>query len=364
MNSFQRPIIGVFVFKELINRLLNQKKNRKESMLQKANRKAKTTLYYFSSDSIDYNNQQINGVYYNETTNLWETKSFPYPDIIYGRRRYSVRTFRNNKQIKRIKCVNSPHYFNKWDVYTKLMKNDQIRPHLPFTKLYKHPDDLNNMFSDVNKVYLKSLKQNNGIGILCVEKLKTDNHYKYSYVKKGKLVANKVNSFSQLLNVIMSFFKSRKFVIQHAIDLLSIDGNISDIRSDVQRNGKGELEFVAHSIRVASRNSPISNTKSKPKIYQFKNFFKNKLQYSDEQVRSLRLRIENLLKIIYEELELSYGHFGEMGIDIGIDSKGKIWFIESNAKPGKNSFWVYDEKVIFKAFLNPLEYSKYLYKNS
>ena len=50
-----------------------------------------------------------------------------------------------------------------------------------------------------------------------------------------------------------------------------------------------------------------------------------------------------------------------MGIDFGLDQQGGIWFIESNAKPAKDSLYQsFDRKTIQSSFLNPLEYAKYL----
>ncbi|WP_374701241.1 YheC/YheD family protein [Thalassobacillus sp. C254] len=45
--------------------------------------------------------------------------------------------------------------------------------------------------------------------------------------------------------------------------------------------------------------------------------------------------MESLLLTIFKKIEESYGRFGEMGIDIGIDQGGNLWIIECNAKPGK-----------------------------
>jgi hypothetical protein len=67
----------------------------------------------------------------------------------------------------------------------------------------------------------------------------------------------------------------------------------------------------------------------------------------------------------FNYIEDSYGSFGELGIDYAIDVTGKLWFIECNAKPGKDTVYLsYDKNTIKKAFQNPLDYGKYLWRNS
>ena len=71
------------------------------------------------------------------------------------------------------------------------------------------------------------------------------------------------------------------------------------------------------------------------------------------------------MALIYHSLEESYGSFGEIGIDFGIDSSDHIWFIEPNARSAKVSLMkAFDETTYHQSFLNPLEYAKYLYQQA
>ena len=82
-----------------------------------------------------------------------------------------------------------------------------------------------------------------------------------------------------------------------------------------------------------------------------------------EEIALLKSRVEDFLVRIYIYLEQSYGPFGELGIDIGMDKAGRLWFIESNTKSTKVSLCnASSGETMQKAFLNPLEYAKYLYR--
>lgn len=85
------------------------------------------------------------------------------------------------------------------------------------------------------------------------------------------------------------------------------------------------------------------------------------MKYTENELENLKFMIDNFLFKIYECLEESYGAFGEMGIDFGLDNKGKIWFIESNSKPAKTTIHMLsNDRVLMQSYLNPMEYAKHL----
>ncbi|QOR65062.1 YheC/YheD family protein [Cytobacillus suaedae] len=342
-----------------------QRVGKKTNRLRKMNEIANTNLYFFSTKDVDYNRKIISGIFYDRSTKKWVRSEFPFPDVYYSR----AGELKNNQNVKRLRAtfdemhiakINSERYYHKWDSYQELMKYEELHPHLPETKLYKKKSDLEEMFRDSHRLYLKSFRQNNGSGIMSVTEKKDG--YEYKYFKKDQLTIGTSNNLTELIKIIKSFFKRKRFIIQKSIDLLAYNNKALDLRCDVQRNGKGELECVSHSVRVAAENSHITNTRTKPNIQPFKEFFVGKLGFTNEEFMKLKTRLEQLLFKVFEKVEESYGSYGEIGIDIGIDKNGGLWLIECNMMPGKNSLWVNDEKTIDRAFLNPLEYAKFLAK--
>ena len=360
------PFIGVHVKRRVINLLKKQKVSRNINRLQKMNDIAKTKLYFFSERDVDYNKKKIKGIYYNTKTSKWTVAKFPFPDVYYNRRgeykdNNDVQKVRETIEKMSITKINSNHFYSKWYSYRELYKYEEIRPHLPETILYKNESDIVNMLKDTSSLYLKSFRQNNGEGIINVTK-KT-NCYEYKYFIDKRIKEGTASTLEELIQIIHSFYAGKEFIVQKSIDLLQYQHSTLDLRCDVQRNGKGELECVSHSVRVSAKNSHITNTKSKSSIYEFEEFFREKLGFSNKKIRRLKTRLEKLLFNIFEKLELTYGSYGEMGIDIGIDKEGSLWLFECNMKPGKKSLWACGEQTIDRAFLNPLEYAKFLSSN-
>ncbi|MBB5172420.1 YheC/YheD family protein [Texcoconibacillus texcoconensis] len=324
---------------------------------------AKINLYFFSEKDVDLKNNIVFGTFYDPKKKKWRKDSFPFPDVYYNRRGGELKRNKRVQNVRKtfdqlnISKINAQHFYDKWFSYVKLKQYPELKPHLPHTTLFQSKQDLKDMFKTTSRVYLKSLKQNNGVGVMSVSKTKKG--YTYKYYRKTKLHKQTVKNLNRLMKVIRSFFQNKPFIVQKAIDLLTYQKRPLDLRCDVQRNGKGSLEFVAHSVRVGSKNAHITNTKSNPNIYRFEDFFKNHMGYSNEQFNQLKQRLETFLFLVYQRVEDCYGPFGEMGmgIDIGIDQQKQLWLIECNVKPGKNSMWVYDEKTINRAFYNPLSYT-------
>lgn len=60
-------------------------------------------------------------------------------------------------------------------------------------------------------------------------------------------------------------------------------------------------------------------------------------------------------------LEGSIGSSGEMGVDIGIDKGGQVWFIEANLRPARQVFTLIGEKKTrMLSVMRPMLYCRYL----
>ncbi|WP_440602798.1 YheC/YheD family endospore coat-associated protein [Bacillus sp. GB_SG_008] len=356
-----KPYVGVHVKRRVIDRKLNKQK---KGRLQKMNQIANTNLYFFSDKDVNFEQKLINGTFFDTEEKKWTQADFPFPDVYYNRRSSNlnkgniVDKIRNTFEEMGIPSINSQHCFDKWHVDQQLRQYEELRPHLPETRFCKNKKDLKKMFKKSSRVFLKALSKNNGIGIMCV----TMNSEGYEYTRFGKssLKTATFKNFNDLFKAIKLFYNGKPFIMQKAIDLIQLNDRTADIRSEIQRNGQGQLECVAHTIRLGTKNSPVTNTRTQSTIYPFDDFFKNKMGYTDDETTKLKKQLEKLLLYIYEKIELSYGAFGEIGIDFGLDKTGHLWFIECNVKTGKNTLRAHDKKTIDRAYLNPLEYAKFI----
>lgn len=361
-NNNKKPIIGVVINNNAIKQLLQQQKLPRLTELKDANKEAKVDLYFFSVDDVDFSNNVIAGIRFNEKKDIWERSDFTYPDFIY--RTSSISKSKKSEDIiaklleLKAKPLNYLRGFNKWDVYNELSKDKVIAKHLPKTCLYKSYRDLKQMLEISDKVYLKACRGGRGREVLRVTKLPKD-RYELSYLNK-KLTVYKIDNFNDLIKKVQAFYGRRKFIIQQAIDLITMKNRIVDLRAEVQKDGKGKIVIAAIPVRVGQLNAHIT---THAESYPFDSFFKSIMNYTDAEVLELKVRLEGFLNTVYRCIEKTYGNSGEIGIDIGLDKKGRLWFIECNACSLKVSLYkAYDKRTIRGSYKDLLEYTKFQHR--
>ncbi len=368
VKTAKRPIVGLFLDKSIVSML--KKQNTKPyyayrlSKLVEACAAAEVTLVLFSIDDISFNPDRTSGLIFNQQTQCWDIVTIKTPDVLYDRfvgsgptEARRARRIRDELSKRGVKKINSRNCFDKLAVYKILSRHEELAAHLPFTTLFNSERQLQEMFRRSDRLYCKASIGRRGKQVIRVSRLPGGN-YAYSYFNE-KLFSGKAENLSSLIKIIHKVTGNRKVIVQQAVDLIKIDDRIVDLRGELQRNDRGELDITAVLVRLGSRRSPIATHGSS---YLFENFFQNRLHYTQESLITLKRKIETFLIAVYRCMELAYGPFGEIAIDFGIDGNGNIWLFECNAKSMKVSlFNSADRKTVNKAFLNPMLYARYLY---
>lgn len=361
-NSFQHPLVGVITNNLQIKHLLNQNPHDILLALALASNQTNLTLYFFSIKDVDLKRKIIKGTYLNQEDGVWRSKSFSYPDIIYrkgasGIEKDKLREFERELKRRQVKQLNYQLGFNKWDVYNSLSNYEKLQPHIPKTVKYQTPNDLLNMLTAFDKIYLKACRGGQGKQVMRIIKLPTGG-FEYSYFN-NQLYIFKVKNYNALVDKVLSFFSTKNVIVQEAIDLITFENSIIDIRAEVQRNGEGKIVIAGIPVRLGRSNSPITTHASS---FSFERFFTEYMKYTKEEIVALKDKLISLLTTIYECIEDVNGPSGEIGIDIGLDKSGRFWFIECNSLSKKISLLnSYDEDTISASFVNLMEYAKYLY---
>lgn len=352
ISSFKRPVVGVLVGNRFV-------RTRGSLELAKANKRAQTTLNFFSTKDVDFYRGKITGRYFNHAKKSWERKSFPFPDVLYvrggsGRRVRNIVEKFDDLGIKRINPIAG---FNKGELIQKLSQDSDVRPFLPYTERLDDISEARDIIPKLGKVYMKACRGRRGTKVVRIAKL-SKGGYEYKYSIIGKLVHKKVKDFDSLQKAMDAFFDGRSVIVQQAIDVVRVGRDrLVDFRAEVQRNKQGKIEIVAIPIRVGQKNSPITTHAS---AYRFDSYLKKLFpKYSKKKLAALKNRISRFLVTVYKAVEKCYGKFGEIGIDFAVDKKGKIWIIECNAQSAKVSIRkAYGSDTVRRAYLNPLEYAK------
>ncbi len=358
-----RPIIGVFINKRLL-------RTRKMSMfakkLNQANKKVKCSIYFFTSESINWKMQVISGYVFDGNSKKWMEHQLPFPDIIYDRgtgfrggEKAEVKALRARlKTIPEIQYINSCK-LKKWQVHQKLSKHKDISRYLPETIFSRGIDDIGAMIDKYGYLFLKSSGGSGGKGVFALEKC--DRGFCCWYYRKGLHQKRYVSDLGGLRTELKKIgLKPDKIIIQQGIRLIKYENRLMDLRV-LMVKGKEEIwDAVYNQARVAQKKMVITNASLGGEVMRYNDIYPA-LQKKYSGIPSEK-KIKEICKTIACHIEKEFGPFGEIGIDIGVDETGKVWLLEANSKPSKlPEPGIEDTVGISPQFLLTLEYAKLLY---
>lgn len=361
------PLVGVLMNENTVRQLKNNDPTEKLERLVKAAQYSNVNMYFFTANDINWPDSLVNAVVYVHDKNKFAEKEMPLPDVLYDRGGGFtlkglpiVREMRRQlNNIPEIMKINSQHYFDKWDLHEKLSRHQETKYYLPDTKIYRNASDLVDMLDEYNTVYLKKCTGSNGRGVIRVRK-QDEGVYEYSYFKEN-VIKGVTQSVKELIEETNNLMNDKSFIIQEGIDVLTYQDNKVDLRVLVQRDGMGVWRITSIPVRIAVNDCAVTSTKSGSKVYQFDIALRDILGFSNDETEKLKSDIRSMMRTIVRVLEAEYGTFGELGIDVAIDKKNKLWFIESNAKPAKDTILIAGpESDINDSFRLPFEYAKFL----
>lgn len=362
----KRPVVGFFVDEYIVYtlqepqaRLLFRLNNLWESA-----EKAGVSLVVFSPSGVSFDPDRLNGVCFNPKLQRWQKVTVTRPDVLYdryvGSGKGQVQADYIRRQFDRtgVKKINSRPYFDKLEVHEILSRDGRISGHLPLTRRLHGAEDLLEMFSISEILYLKSPTGRKGKQVIKVERL-PGGDYAYSFYNNS-LFSGREKDLFNLLKIIYSVTGEKDVLVQQAVDLVTSNNRVIDLRGELLRNGRGELEIVAVLVRIGNEGSPVA---THGLSFMFQEFFQRRLRFSGKAIAGLKSNIDRFLLSVYASMEQAYGPFGEIAIDFGIDKSGTIWFLECNARSTKVSLCkAAGKKIIERAFLNPMLYAKLLYE--
>jgi glutathione synthase/RimK-type ligase-like ATP-grasp enzyme len=312
----------------------------------------------FSLDCVNKDNHTINGYCYNPKNNSWEEGVFPYPSAIYRRL-----TLDNNWKNHFLSVIGDNlfynYYFNKWKMHQWFSKDKEMSKYFPKTILYKSSNDIQAMLSKYGCVYAKPISNYGGKGIIKISN--EDRKIVYKYRKNG---INQQSCFDTMYSAKAygaKLFKGKSYILQQPIDLKRYQGEISDIRCTMLRDNKNIWECSGIMGRIAAKGSVVCNETSGGTPLMFDNLLINCLGYSKSHYAEIKKDVESISIKASEFLDSCGIKAAVLGIDMGIDTNGKLWIIEINVRdPGDLFSSLGDYRLLNKTKTSVMLYAKYL----
>lgn len=337
------PVIGIFETPKTLERIATGGAEYYEIQHMKASISENCLSYYFSVEDIDWETENVRGITFLEESDEWGYFWLPMPNVIYDEGVFLTKELKQlAKQIRKgfrnypdIQFINSRNGLNKWELCERLSKYPSIRKYIPETIIYTAFDDIHPMLEKHHTIFLKSFYGSKGQEVLSVERdngMYKVHFYDYSEQELKEFTFSDGRDIKEFIN---DFFEDSDLVIQQGIRLLKFHGHNFDMRVMLQKYDKGIWECSFVTCRIAKGCSTITNVSAGGSLGVFELIYPELCsQYGKELVPDKEELIETAITIA-THIEREFGPFGELGMDMAIDSSGKIWLIEANAKPDK-----------------------------
>lgn len=301
-------------------------------------RRCGVIAYAFSARDVNWETGIVSG--FVPSGHAWRRVSVPLPDVVYDR--LQSRRLDRVKRIsickERLKALPGLHYFNpcfldKWEVYQALSRDPRARRYLPNTDKLTSPGQIGRWLRSYYTVYIKPTRGSLGLGVTKVSH--TASGYRYQCTREGGSRVGVVESLSKLEKQLQAVLPNRRVIIQQGLPLARFAGRPYDIRVMVQKTSRGKWVCTNMIARVASAGSAVSNVSEGGSMISVRRAVSASLAISSRQAVG---RIGKGARLIAQAVETQLGkEFGEFGVDMALDTRGRPWLIEVNSKPGRQN---------------------------
>ncbi|MBX9972596.1 YheC/YheD family protein [Cytobacillus firmus] len=336
------------------------------------------TLIRFHIKDLDFENLQVKGVYLEKKGREMNRKKgvFPLPEVIY------LQCHVDDKLVKKIEGVIGRRVFNsfifdKWECWDLLEKDDALRRHLPYTQKLENGTNLQQFLYNYEDIFLKPIDPSHGHsskGIFRVKLLANSKELNYhnilqsvkdffvtkqklqkegsilvTYLKQGEMQRESFELYKKFQDWILPKF-SKNYIMQQSIQTIKWKEKVTDIRLNMNKNGKGDWEVSLLLLRVALNDSHCT-----PRVLTARPMRSlTKMFPNDKNMENIETAVVDIGFKICDCLDESGYHMADLGVDLGLDENGHLWVFEVNPLPHP-LIGVPDHSMT-----KPLEYAAYL----
>lgn len=320
-------------------------------------------VYFFTPSSIGSNLASVEGWVY---TKGWHKLMLPAPDVINNRlttrkleNRPVVQQFMNEIKRRFGAQVFNEKFLDKSEVFEALKKDLALQKYLPESHTLQSYTMLRSMCSRYSSVFLKPVRGSLGKGIIRLSRIAPES-WQASYATVNGTKKQSFNSLVKLFSTLEGKIKTVRYLIQQGLTLIETGGRPIDFRALTQKNASGKWTITSIVGRTAGSHHFVSNLARGGTLSKVgEAVAKSNLPVAFRQGAYGRLQ--------KAALEIARGidthipaHFGELGIDLALDTSGRIWLLEVNSKPSKNDNTPLNEGKIRPSVRMMIQYARYI----
>jgi glutathione synthase/RimK-type ligase-like ATP-grasp enzyme len=217
------------------------------------------------------------------------------------------------------------------------------------------------MSSRHSTLFLKPITGSLGKGIIRIEK-HPGGSYICQFTNPGGVRKKEFDSLPEVFTALSGKLKSQRYQLQQGVELITAEGRPVDFRALVQKGAQGVWTVTSVVARIASTQQFVSNIARGGSLGNVKDTLgKSSLNALQRVSVYGKLRKASLDIAASIEAQIPF-HFAELGIDLAVDTQGKVWLLEVNSKPSKDDNTPLSEQKIRPSVKQIVQYARFLAK--
>lgn len=311
-------------------------------------------FFYFTPRRVNFEARTIEAKVLENGT--WIEKKVPFPDVIYnaGSPEKLAASRAILTRLKKDIPFTTHSIGNKWNVAKRLLEAGEFAQYVIPSSIVTEVSACYALFAQHKKIVFKPVDGRKGQGIYFIteagETYTVQQNAEVTRYTKSELDA----FFSEKLG-------ESAYILQPFIQSRLKSGQVFDFRLHVQKTGTGDWTILTAYPRIAPTGSSIPNINNGGYTSYLEPFL---ARHFPEQAFDIKRTLEQFGLALARHLDdIQMKKFGEVideiGIDIGMDPRGKLWIYEVNWRPGCPPAFYLELDVV----RNTIQYAVYLANN-
>jgi glutathione synthase/RimK-type ligase-like ATP-grasp enzyme len=219
-----------------------------------------------------------------------------------------------------------------------LLKRYELHPHLPETHWLTASRSMR-MLKSYSTIFIKPNGGSGGSGIIKIQR--TSSGFKLFDGRRRKFLHT--DDLKRTLNGYQK--SSKKYIVQKGLHLGRYQGKIFDVRMYLQKPFTSWV-ISGMAARVAAPNRYVTNHHKGGHAETLDKVLANLFANNEVKVKNCRKTLQTIALIVAGTLDKHFPDLRELGIDLAIESSGRVWFIEANSRPFHQLFTQLPDKTM------------------